>query len=128
MPRFLLTLAVIGLAVYALSDLARTRSDQTGGIPKWFWAIILVLVPVIGPLAWIVFRRTGSTPPRGRGPARGAQGPRRGGGPVAPDDDPEFLRRLDQARREQARREQERGEQERRGHDDDADPTEPRQP
>ncbi len=110
MPRFLLTLAVIGLAVYALSDLARTRSDQTGGIPKWFWAVIIVIVPVIGPLAWIVFRRAGSTPPSDSRPARGASGPRRGGGPVAPDDDPEFLRRI----AEQARREREREQRERR--------------
>ena len=108
MPRFLLLLAVVGLAVYSLADLAGARHDQTGGIPKWFWAIIIVLVPVIGPLAWIVFRRTGAAPPAGSGPSRGASGPRRGGGPLAPDDDPDFLRRLEQERREQERRERER--------------------
>jgi len=119
MPRFLLVLAVIGLAVYSLADLAGTRNDQTGGIPKWFWAIIIILVPAIGPLAWIVFRRTGSTPSAGPGPVRGASGPRRGGGPVAPDDDPEFLRRLERERREQARRERERRERDGRAAQED---------
>lgn len=122
MPRFLLFLAAIGVAVYSLADLAGTRNDETGGIPKWFWAIIIVIVPVVGPLAWIVFRRSGSRPPSGRARPRSVPGPRRGGGPVAPDDDPDFLRRLDQARREQARREKERREREGRPTQDDPPP------
>ncbi|QAY69920.1 PLD nuclease N-terminal domain-containing protein [Xylanimonas protaetiae] len=106
MPRVILTLAIIGLAVYALADLAGARKEETGGLPKWLWAVLIVVVPVIGGLAWIIFRRASgpaAAPQGGRG--RQSSGPRREG-PLAPDDDPEFLWRLkQQAERERRRRE-----------------------
>ena len=49
--------------------------------PLWSLAVLL---PVLGPAAWFL---QGRTPPTSRTPA---VGPR----PLAPDDDPEFLRRL----------------------------------
>ncbi|GAB2451386.1 PLD nuclease N-terminal domain-containing protein [Xylanimonas ulmi] len=82
MPRVVLTLAVVGLVVYALADLAGARRDETGGLPKWLWAVVILALPALGALVWIVMRR--STP----------RAPRRGARPIAPDDDPDFLRRL----------------------------------
>ncbi|QAY64321.1 hypothetical protein ET495_15155 [Xylanimonas allomyrinae] len=96
MLRALLTLAVLGLVVYALTDLAGTRKDQTGGLPKWLWVVVIVLMPVVGSLVWIVFRRLGG---------RSSQGPAGPSGPLAPDDDPEFLWRLDQERKRRERQE-----------------------
>lgn len=98
MFRVVLTLIVIGLAVYALSDLAGARSEETGGLPKWVWAVIIVLLPVVGAVAWILFRRS----QRGGSSSRPGPRPQRPG-PVAPDDDPEFLWRLDQERRRRER-------------------------
>lgn len=99
-----MVLAAVGLAVYALADCASSDSNERGGAPKWLWYLIIVVLPLFGPLAWILSRRSRTTRVAGTGsrPARGAQ--RRG--PVAPDDDPDFLWKLEQERR---RRERESG-------------------
>ena len=109
--RVVLPLLALGLMIYALVDIAGTEKKDLGGLPKWFWVLIVILLPVLGPLLWIVTkvsrRRTASY---GAGPAWGAsgrpgRGARRPTGPVAPDDDPDFLWRLEQERRRQQRRE-----------------------
>src|SRR5690606_41728971 len=72
--------------------------------PRWLWVVIIVLLPVFGPVTWIATkqsRRSGGSGGRGARPGRG---PRRPSGPVAPDDDPDFLWRLEQEKRRQARR------------------------
>lgn len=101
MPRALLALASIALTVYALADCI--QAERVRGIPRWAWIVLIVLVPWVGPLTWLLIgkdRESGF-------PRAGGAAPRRPG-PVAPDEDPEFLRRLDeQIRRE--RRERERG-------------------
>lgn len=112
MPRAILTLAIIGLAVYALADLAGARKEDTGGLPKWVWALLIVFVPVIGGVAWIVFRRTTPDRPAGRGAPGRTGGPNlrtRREGPLAPDDDPEFLWRLEQERRRREGRPEDSG-------------------
>lgn len=86
--RALLAFAVFVLAVYALVDCLRTRRSDIRTLPKPAW-LLVILVPAVGPLAWLVAgRRRGPSSP-----------PARGRGPVAPDDDPEFLWRLEQQRR-----------------------------
>jgi hypothetical protein len=95
--RFVLALFTIGLSVYAVIDCLRTPSQLLRGLPKPMWVAVIVLLPLIGPLAWLVAGRQ--------------QGPRTGGAayrntPVAPDDDPEFLRQVehDRAQREEDER------------------------
>lgn len=112
MARALFFLVIIGLAVYALADIATSDESARRGLPKGAWFLI-ALVPIAGPLVWILTSRAqpatgGAGPAQGRRPGPGVPGgssPRRPG-PVAPDDDPEFLWRLDQERR---RREREDG-------------------
>ena len=79
MPRFVLLVLVIGLSVYALADCLQTPNPKA--LPKLVWLAIIVLIPVIGPLLWILFGRT-----NGRGWGRGDDDV------FAPDDDP--LRKL----------------------------------
>ena len=99
--RLFLVLAVLGLDLYALLDLAGSEEDERGGLPRWLWAVIIVLLPLFGAVAWIVVKQSarrasgGGPSPR---PGRRPSGPRRPG-PVAPDDDPEFLWRLEQEKR-----------------------------
>lgn len=97
----------IALAVYALFDLWRSEPVERAGLRRWVWVLIVVLLPVVGPIAWILVSRTY----RARGGRAARRGPRPGRppqrrGPVAPDDDPDFLRRLEQEQRRRRREQQ----------------------
>jgi hypothetical protein len=93
---FLLALPIV-LAVYALVDLVQTRDEDVQGLPKLVWVLLIVLVWVVGPVAWLLAgSRSRTLPgllPRGDGP-RGTPGRRT----TAPDDDPDFLRGLNRPR------------------------------
>ena len=95
----LLDLATLALLVYCLIDCIQTDSALVRNLPKPFWLILIVLLPLVGGIAWLVAGRPertepaatgrGSWPqPRGRGAS--AQPPR----PLGPDDDEEFLRQM----------------------------------
>ena len=47
-------LLVLGLMVFALSDLI--RRERTKG-PKWVWAIVIIFVNFIGPILYLVIGR-----------------------------------------------------------------------
>ncbi|QWW19301.1 phospholipase [Schaalia sp. 19OD2882] len=116
MARVLLVLLWISVTVYAVADWARTPEENTPGrIPRVAWLfIILITAPTfsIGALAWIVVRRVQLAEARQRGEeVDGGSEPLLGGiarsigktftgtdadsaSPVAPDDDPEFLFKL----------------------------------
>ncbi len=83
MPRLLLLLAVVTFSVWALIDVAQTPETALRLLAKPLWSLV-VLLPVLGPAAWFLQGRA----PQPTGTL--APGPR----PLAPDDDPEFLRRL----------------------------------
>lgn len=83
MLRVVLTLASLALTIYALIDCLQTPDDEVKHIPKLFWALLVLLVPWVGPISWLIAGRARSFPPRGR-PA----------GPKGPEDDPDFLRGL----------------------------------
>lgn len=116
--RVVLPLLLLGLLVFAVADCASSEEEDRAGVPRWLWLVLIVFLPLVGPVAWIVVRtsqraaRGGGAGRRAGGPSR--PGPRPGGagrtrrpsGPVAPDDDPEFLWRLEQEKR---RREREQG-------------------
>lgn len=108
MVRALPYIVPIALALYALIDLSRSQVVERAGIRPLAWVAMIVLLPVVGPIAWIAVsrsRRAGGTP-RPAAPGRpsmpgGPVRPTRRPGPVAPDDDPDFLWRLEQQRRRQ---------------------------
>ncbi|MEP7763513.1 PLDc N-terminal domain-containing protein [Sanguibacter sp. 25GB23B1] len=111
MLRVLAVLAAFGLLVYAFTDFASSDEEDRGDIPRWLWLVIIVLLPYFGPISWIAFSRSrrkqagrGQRPvASGKGPAPRGRTRRRASGPVAPDDDPDFLWRLAQEQRRQAR-------------------------
>lgn len=111
MLRVLAVLAAFGLLVYAFTDFASSDEEDRGDIPRWLWLVIIVLLPYFGPISWIAFSRSrrkqagrGQSPVApGKGPAPRGRTRRRASGPVAPDDDPDFLWRLAQEQRRQAR-------------------------
>lgn len=105
MLRVLLFLLIVGLYVYVFIDLATARGDDVRALPRPVWLLVILVVPVLGAVAWLAFGRP--LPQRGGGGGLGGLlgRPRPGGSPsprprpVAPDDDPDFLRKLDEERR-----------------------------
>ena len=81
------------LAIYALIDCIQTDESEIRGLPKVGWIVLIVLVGIVGPVAWLIAGRTRSGRSRLSLPGSrdaSAQPPRT----LAPDDDPEFLGRL----------------------------------
>lgn len=116
MSRALLLIVPLVLAVYALVDCALAASDQVRGPRRAVWALVILLLPVVGPVAWLVGGRPRSGPRRPPKPAAP---------PLAPDDDPEFLRQMNEIDAEHERlleqweRDLRRREEELRGNGDD---------
>lgn len=102
MLRVLMLLVPLALAIYALVDCISSKDEEVKHLPKLVWLALIVLAWVIGPLAWIFLGRERSVP--GRGAAAAGRGSRSGagGGWVAPDDNPEFLRSLNDEREHEA--------------------------
>ncbi|WP_305093965.1 PLDc N-terminal domain-containing protein [Prescottella sp. R16] len=46
-------LVIVGLTVAALVSIFRTRHDRAGS--KFWWSVLTVVLPVIGPAAWFLF-------------------------------------------------------------------------
>jgi len=87
------------LAIYALIDCIQTDESEIRGLPRIGWIALIVLIAVVGPIAWLIAGR----PRRGKslitrlpglaGPGSSRPGPA-DHRQVAPDDDPEFLGQL----------------------------------
>ena len=108
--RAALIVLILALTIYSLLDCARTPEESMPArMPKLLWIVIIVMVTVIGPIAWIIVSRVKAAEDRDGAVEptvwsskdgtrfRRAERPR----PVAPDDDPEFLRGLEQDIRRQ---------------------------
>ena len=89
MGRFIIPAAIIlaGLTLYALFEALLTPAREVRSLPKTAWVAVIVLVPLVGPLLWLLL-------------GRARPGPRPTG---APDDDEAFLRSLRMQRRQDAR-------------------------
>jgi len=108
MQRFLIPLFVIVVAfmVFTIVDIALIDRSRVRALPKPLW-ILIALLPIVGGVLWLAVGRVRS--------GESAGSPRRG--PIAPDDDPEFLGRLGREKAMEDRIEQ--LEQELRDLDDD---------
>jgi hypothetical protein len=97
MVRFDLILGFIELAllIFCLVDVISIYESRIKTLNKIAWVFIIILVPVVGPILWLVVgkERGGN---RSAARARDAR-------PVAPDDDPEFLRNADVHESQEAR-------------------------
>lgn len=105
MPRVLAVVVAVALTIYAVLDCVRTDSSRVPArIPRAAWLVLIIILPVLGPLMWLLFKnqdllRSGNTlsadslrPKRKSAPSA----------PLAPDDDPEFLARLEARNRRRA--------------------------
>ncbi|MFJ6195548.1 PLD nuclease N-terminal domain-containing protein [Micromonospora sp. NPDC092111] len=90
----LLFLIQVVLAACALIGCLSAEDGATRALPRIAWVLIILVFPLVGSIAWFVAGR----PAPADGPqkgwlAGGGTGPRR---PAAPDDDPEFLKSIDE--------------------------------
>lgn len=116
--RLFLMVFVIALALYALIDCVRTpEEDMPARMPKYLWITLILMFSTImlGPLAWIITSRVSAAEKRGGQLSGGLWSAEKGvelhlsrhsSAPSAPDDDPEFLRKLDEQVQAQKRRRQ----------------------
>ncbi|WP_213454204.1 PLD nuclease N-terminal domain-containing protein [Rhizomonospora bruguierae] len=90
----LLFLSGLSLTVVAVIGCLSAEPDRVRVLSRPVWLLVILLLPVAGAIAWFVTGRplpVGTAP--GQHPASGRTPPR----PLAPDDNPEFLRSLDEA-------------------------------
>ena len=73
---------VVALDVFSIIDIITIDERRVRGLPKFLWVAIVVFLPIAGVILWFTI---------GRARAEGGGGQRR---PIAPDDDPNFLRNL----------------------------------
>lgn len=127
--RLFLMVFVIALALYALIDCVRTpEEDMPARMPKHLWITLILMFSTImlGPLAWIITSRVSAAEKRGGQLSGGLWSAEKGvdlhlsrhaSTPAAPDDDPDFLRKLDeQVQAEKRRRQREQLQQNRSQH------------
>jgi hypothetical protein len=82
--RQVLALLVLAAMIYGIVDCAQADARTRRNIPLWIWVALMILLPLVGTVIWLVVSRLIEPGPEVQ--------QRR---PVAPDDDPEFLRELD---------------------------------
>jgi hypothetical protein len=92
--RYVGTLLLIGLVVYSVIGIVRSTPEERLNVPRPLWVLAVLLFPLIGAVIWIVVSYTHRA-----GAGGGTVGRRPSRGPTAPDDDDEFLWRLDEERR-----------------------------
>lgn len=107
--RYLPFLIYAAITIYTIVDIVLIDRSRVKGLPKVVWVIIVIVFPVVGAVVWFLLGRERMS----------QRGVRRG--PSAPDDDPEFLRKLS---REQQQEERIRQLEERLRELDDDKPTE----
>ncbi len=94
MPRFLIPaiIVLVALTLYCLFEVLLTQRHQVRSMPKAVWFLVVLLLPLVGPLLWLFLGR-----------ARSSSAARTEPRMSAPDDDEEFLRNL-RVQRDQDRR------------------------
>lgn len=113
MLRVLAVIVAVALTIYAVIDCARIDSSRVPArIPRTAWLVLIIILPVIGPLTWLLFKnqdvlRSGNTLSADTFRQRRNSAP---SAPVAPDDDPEFLARLEARNRRRLYEQQKRDE------------------
>lgn len=107
MLRFAPVIIEVLLLVYCLIDCIQTPEAEIRNLPKWAWMLLILIVPLVGGVAWLVVGRPTRVGGRGSvlwsapSTAGGAQRPGPSPQVMGPDDDPEFLRQMKQGNAEQ---------------------------
>jgi hypothetical protein len=96
MVRVFILLAAVALILLVLALIGSLSAERVRAMPRALWVVVILIVPLLGPLAYFAWGRPVAPPHEGS-----FRSPRR---PASPDDDPDFLRSVDT---EQSRRDRE---------------------
>jgi Phospholipase_D-nuclease N-terminal len=88
---FVLAIATAAVMIFALVDMILIDGSRVRGVNKIAWAFIILLLPLLGALLWFTL-------------GRGRNRPRPAARTIAPDDDPNFLDRINRESDERIRR------------------------
>ena len=117
MLRIVLFVAMIALTIYAAADWHRTPEDEMPGkLPKPIWLLIILFtatIAAIGPIVWLVLRWVQRAEKAQQAP------PSKPARPSAPDDDPEFLFRLERDIQRKRREDERRAQEQRKSTEDE---------
>lgn len=85
---------LVALWIYCIFDVVSTDEALMRNMPKVLWLIVVIVLPSVGAVAWLLLGRPvgAGLRPGDTSPHRPRPAPQR---PLAPDDDPSFLARLD---------------------------------
>jgi hypothetical protein len=88
------------LVVLALISCLSAEDGEVRALPRFVWVIVILLFPLVGSIVYFAVGRPLPSTPRTSRPVGGGF-PESGRPRRAPDDDPEFLRKLDEQSRKQ---------------------------
>jgi hypothetical protein len=88
------------LVALALISCLSAEDGEVRALPRYIWVIVILLFPLVGSIVYFVVGRPVKGTPRTSRPVGGGF-PESGRPRRAPDDDPEFLRQLDEQARKQ---------------------------
>ncbi|BFU42762.1 PLDc N-terminal domain-containing protein [Krasilnikovia sp. MM14-A1004] len=98
MVRSFIFLTAVQLVLLVLALIGALSADRVRNLPRALWVLVILLIPLLGAIAYFFWGRPLPAPAEGR-PVR-----RSTARPASPDDDPDFLRSMNT---EQARRDRE---------------------
>ncbi|MDC0767383.1 PLD nuclease N-terminal domain-containing protein [Streptomyces sp. HD] len=94
MLRVLMFLVPLALSVYAFIDCISTKEEDIRHMPKPLWAILVLVFPLVGSISWLIAGKKRSPAAEGWSGIRDRRTDRQQW--VAPDDNPDFLKSLDE--------------------------------
>ena len=89
MARVLIPIIVL-LMLFAVVDIAVIERTRIRTLRRGAWIVIAIVIPIVGPVLWFFVGRIRYGEVSAAAPPPASKRP----GPVAPDDDPDFLGRL----------------------------------
>jgi hypothetical protein len=99
----------IGLLIFCLIDVIQTPEHEVRNLAKGLWILLIIIIPLIGGIAWLVAGRPVRSGDAGRRSVPWAASQTSGfpeherarREPRGPDDDPEYLNQIRQVNEEQ---------------------------
>jgi len=93
--RYLPFLIYAAVTIYSIVDIVLIERYRVRALPKIVWAIIVIVIPIVGAVLWFLLGRQRLSDAGTGGFVRR--------GPAAPDDDPDFLRKLSREQEQEER-------------------------